>query len=201
MNKKAPFYIKFLIISLLCLSSCVSGCTTIALPNSVTKDIYPRNSFVQVRQFVKLEGCGLDPKTQKEKCQTAEMKYVSSGAYVFHSEVEDDKSYILTAGHSCQNKLPKTQHIGGFKVINKGSRFKVVDLNGTQHDAYVININTRFDLCLMSVSDVHTRPPALKVAKNEPRRGEVVINLAAPHGLFWSGTVLIFQGNIFRVSQ
>jgi len=194
MNKKAPFYIKFLIISLLCLSSCVSGCTTISLTSETPQDIYPRNSFVQVRQFIKLEGCGLDPKTQKERCQSAEMKYVSSGAYVFHSEVEDDKSYILTAGHSCQNKLPKTQTIAGFKVFNKGSRFKVVDLDGTQHDAHVVNINTRFDLCLMSVSDVHTKPLTLRVAQNEPRRGEVVTNLAAPHGLFWSGTVLIFQG-------
>jgi hypothetical protein len=141
-----------------------SGCTTIKL-NQPNKEIYPRHSFVQVRQFVKLEGCGLDPNTQKEKCQTAEMRYVSSGAYVFHSEVEEGKSYVLTAGHSCQNKLPPKQNIGGFKVINKGSQFKVVDLNGSQHDAVVININTRFDLCLMRVSDVHRRTADLKSSR------------------------------------
>ena len=194
MIKKTPFYVKFLIIWLFCITSCVSGCTTIKINNSQNKEIYPRHSFVQVRQFVKLEGCGLKKGTNEPKCQTAEMKYVSSGAYVFHSEVEEGKSYILTAGHSCQNKLPPVQNIEGFKIVNKGSRFKVVGLNGSQHDAVVININTRFDLCLMSVSDVHRKPPILKIADKEPLRGEEVINMAAPHGLFWSGTVLIFKG-------
>ena len=194
MMKKTPFYVKFLIIWLFCITSCVSGCTTIKINNSQNKEIYPRHSFVQVRQFVKLEGCGLKKGTNEPKCQTAEMKYVSSGAYVFHSEVEEGKSYILTAGHSCQNKLPPVQNIEGFKIVNKGSRFKVVGLNGSQHDAVVVNINTRFDLCLMSVSDVHRKPPILKIADKEPLRGEEVINMAAPHGLFWSGTVLIFKG-------
>ncbi len=194
MMKKTPFYVKFLIIWLFCITSCVSGCSTIKINNSQNKEIYPRHPFVQVRQFVKLEGCGLKKGTNEPKCQTAEMKYVSSGAYVFHSEVEEGKSYILTAGHSCQNKLPPVQNIEGFKIVNKGSRFKVVGLNGSQHDAVVININTRFDLCLMSVSDVHRKPPILKIADKEPLRGEEVINMAAPHGLFWSGTVLIFKG-------
>jgi S1-C subfamily serine protease len=193
MQKKTPFYVKFLIICLLGLSSCVSGCKTTTLTN-VEDELLPRQSFVQVRQFVKLEGCGIDQETKKERCQTAEMSYVSSGAYVFHSQVEEGKSYILTAGHSCQNKLPPRQNVAGFKIVNKGSRFKVVNLDGSQHDAQVININSRFDLCLMVVSDVHTHPPILRVAKSEPRKGESVINLAAPHGLFWAGTVLIFEG-------
>ena len=34
----------------------------------------------------------------------------------------------------------------------------------------------------------------LKVADKEPKRGETVTNMAAPHGLFWPGTVLIFKG-------
>ena len=194
MNKKTPFYLKFLIIWLFCISSCVSGCTTIKINGEQNKEIFPRHSFVQVRQFIKLEGCGLDKETKKKRCQTAEMKYVSSGAYVFHSQVDDGSSYILTAGHSCQNKIPDKQNIEGFNVKNKGSRFKVVGLNGSQHDGEVININTRFDLCLMRVLDVHKKPPVLKIAKKEPTRGELAYNLAAPHGLFWSGTVLIFQG-------
>ena len=65
MNKKTPFYLKFLLILLFSLTSCVSGCTTIKLSQH-NKEIYPRHSFVQVRQFVKLEGCGLDPNTKKE---------------------------------------------------------------------------------------------------------------------------------------
>jgi S1-C subfamily serine protease len=90
--------------------------------------------------------------------------------------------------------LPSSQNVDGFRIVNKGSRFIVVGLNGDQHDAKVISINKRFDLCLMQVSDVYQNPPVLKVAEKEPARGEIVVNMAAPHGLFWSGTVLIFRG-------
>ena len=131
MNKKPSLYVKFLIFLLFSLSSCASGCATINISNTVEEKI-PRHSFVQVRQFVKLEGCGLDKETGKEKCQTAEMRYVSSGAYVFHSEVEQATSYIVTAGHSCQNSLPSSQNVDGFRIVNKGSRFIVVGLNGDQ---------------------------------------------------------------------
>ena len=194
MHKKTSFYVKFLIIVLLCLSSCVSGCTTIKITSGEKQEILPRQAFVQIQQSVELEGCGVDPLTKEKKCQKAVMRYVSSGSYVFHSEVSQGSSYVLTAGHSCQSKIPKEQDIDGFKVINRGSKFKVVDLNGSQHDAIVVDINNRFDLCLLQVSDVFTNPPTLKVAEKEPRRGETVSNMAAPHGLYWAGTVLIFKG-------
>tara|TARA_R100000008_G_C3582731_1_gene169749 strand:+ start:1174 stop:2019 length:846 start_codon:yes stop_codon:yes gene_type:complete len=179
---------------MLCITSCVSGCTTIKITNGEKQEILPRQSFVQIQQSVELEGCGIDAETKEKRCQTAVMRYVSSGAYVFHSEVTQGFSYVLTAGHSCQSKIPKEQDIEGFKVLNKGSTFKAVDLNGFKHDAEVIDINNRFDLCLLRVSDVLMSPPVLKVADKEPKRGETVTNMAAPHGLYWPGTVLIFKG-------
>ena len=194
MIKKTSFYVKFLIIGLLCLSSCVSGCTTINITKGQKQEILPRHAFVQIQQSIELEGCGIEEETKEKKCQKAVMRYVSSGSYVFHSEVTQGISYVLTAGHSCQNRIPKEQDVEGFKILNKGSTFKVVDLNGFQHDATVIDINKRFDLCLLQVSDVYQNPPVLKVAEKEPKRGETVTNMAAPHGLYWSGTVLIFKG-------
>jgi S1-C subfamily serine protease len=194
MHKKTSFYVKFLIIVILSLSSCVSGCTTIKVSNGEKQEILPRKSFVQIQQSVELEGCGLDEKTKEKKCQKAVMRYVSSGAYVFHSEVSQGFSYVVTAGHSCQSSVPKKQLIDGYMVVNKGSTFKAVDLNGFGHDAQVVDINNRFDLCLLRISDVLTTPPVLKIAEKEPARGETVINMAAPHGLFWPGTVLIFKG-------
>jgi S1-C subfamily serine protease len=195
MVKKTSIYVKFLIIVSLCLSSCVSGCTTLRVKNqNKEKEILPRKAFVQVQQAVELEGCGIAEESGEKKCQKAVMRYVSSGAYVFHSEVSLDSSYVLTAGHSCQNKVPKEQNIDGFKIMNKGSTFNVVDLSGFKHRAEVVEINTRFDLCLLRVSDVLIKPPSLKIADKEPRRGETVMNMAAPHGLYWAGTVLIFRG-------
>ena len=194
MIKKSPIYVKFLILSLLLLTSCVSGCVTVNNKEPVSEEILPRHSFVQIQHSVEVQGCGINPETKEEKCQKAVMQYVSSGAYVFHSEVSQGTSYVLTAGHSCEAKFPKTQIIDGFRVENKGSKFKTVDLNGFKHEAKVIMINRRFDLCLLRVSDVLTNPPILRVAEKEPKRGETVTNMAAPHGLFWPGTVLIFKG-------
>jgi S1-C subfamily serine protease len=194
MIKKSPIYVKFLILSLLLLTSCVSGCAITSEKESNSPEILPRKAFVQIQHSVEVEGCGVDPVTKNERCQKAVMQYVSSGAYVFHSEVSQGTSYVLTAGHSCESKFPKTQIIEGFRVENKGSKFKTVDLNGFRHEAKVIMINKRFDLCLLQVSNVITNPPVLKVADKEPQRGETVTNMAAPHGLFWSGTVLIFKG-------
>ena len=194
MIKKSPIYVKFLILSLLLLTSCVSGCVTINNDAVNNKEILPRQSFVQIQHSVQIEGCGIDPDTKKERCQKAVMQYVSSGAYVFHSEVSQGTSYVLTAGHSCESKVPKTQMVQGYRVENKGSKFKTVDLNGFSHEAEVIMVNGRFDLCLLRVSNVLMNPPVLKLADKEPRRGETVTNMAAPHGLYWPGTVLIFKG-------
>jgi len=194
MFKKSPIYVKFLILSLLLLTSCVSGCVTINNKPNDSEEILPRHSFVQVQQSVEVEGCGIDADTKEKKCQKAVMQYVSSGAYVFHSEVSQGTSYVLTAGHSCESKIPKTQIVDGFRIENKGSKFKAVDLNGFSHEADVILVNRRFDLCLLRVSNVLMNPPVLKVADKEPKRGETVTNMAAPHGLYWPGTVLIFKG-------
>tara|TARA_B100000214_G_scaffold351423_1_gene305817 strand:- start:206 stop:1018 length:813 start_codon:yes stop_codon:yes gene_type:complete len=167
---------------------------TITNKPSGSEEILPRHAFVQIQHSIEIEGCGLDSKTGKEKCQKAVMQYVSSGAYVFHSEVSQGTSYVLTAGHSCESKIPKTQMVDGFRIENKGSKFKTVDLNGFKHEAIVIMVNRRFDLCLLQVSNVLMNPPVLELAKKEPKRGETVTNMAAPHGLFWPGTVLVFKG-------
>ena len=194
MIKKSPIYVKFLILSLLLLTSCVSGCVTANNKTPSSEEILPRHAFVQIQHSVEVEGCGLDASTGEEKCQKAVMQYVSSGAYVFHSEVSQGISYVLTAGHSCESKFPKSQIIDGFRVQSKGSTFKTRDINGFQHEAEVILINRRFDLCLLQVSNVLMDPPVLQLANKEPKRGETVTNMAAPHGLFWPGTVLIFKG-------
>mgnify|MGYP003148231793 CR=1 FL=1 len=194
MHKKTSLYVKFLIVSMFCLTSCVSGCASSSLNAGAEKEILPRHSFVQIRHAVELEGCGLDPISKEKRYKKAVMRYVSSGSFVFHSEVSRGVSYVLTAGHSCKNRFPKKQNINGFEVNNKGSKFVAVSLNGFKHPAEVVQINERFDLCLMRVKDVFRNPPVMKLADKEPTRGETVSNMAAPHGLFWMNTVLIFKG-------
>ena len=189
---------KYSIYALFCLSvtfitSCTSGCATLSSSEIVSQRL-PREAFVQVQQAVELEGCGLDPETKEEKCQKVTMRSVSSGAYVFISEVADDIAYVMTAGHSCTSKSPKEQMVDGFKIRNLGSSFKVVDLDGSEHEGKVVNVTTRYDLCLLKVHNVLIKPPILRLAPKAPRIGEEVTNMAAPHGLYWPNAVLIFKG-------
>ena len=110
MNEKHPIYVKFLTVSLLFFVSCVNGCATsdiISTPKIINK--FPREAFTQVRQEVELEGCGLNKETGMSECQGAIMKYVSSGAYIFRSEISESIYYVLTAGHSCKNNIPSVQ--------------------------------------------------------------------------------------------
>jgi S1-C subfamily serine protease len=192
MMKKYPIYALFC-LSVALITSCTSGCVTLSSSGTVQNRL-PREAFVQVQQAVELEGCGLDPETKEEKCQQVTMRSVSSGAYVFISEVADDVAYVLTAGHSCTNRSPKEQMVDGFKIRNLGSAFKIVDLDGSEHEGEVVHVTTRYDLCLLKVYNVLIKPPVLRPASRPPQPGEEVINLAAPHGLYWTNTVLIFKG-------
>ena len=192
MMKKYPIYALFC-LSVTFITSCTSGCVT-SSSSGIVENKLPREAFVQVRQAVELEGCGLDPETKEEKCQQVTMRSVSSGAYVFISEVADDVAYVLTAGHSCASKTPKEQMVDGYKIKKIGSSFSIVDLNGSKHKGDVVYVTTRYDLCLLRVHNVLRKPPVLKPASGPPQPGEEAINLAAPHGLYWTNTVLIFKG-------
>jgi len=195
MNEKHPIYVKFLTVSLLFFISCVNGCATsdiISTPKIINK--FPREAFTQVRQEVELEGCGLNKETGMSECQGAIMKYVSSGAYIFRSEISESIYYVLTAGHSCKNNIPSVRRVGDIIIKKKKSTFTVVGLNGIPHRGEVVKTNDRFDLCLMKVHDIYKAPPVLKISKLPPEPGDMVKNMAAPHGLFWRDTVLLFQG-------
>jgi len=194
MKKISPTYVKFLIILMCFTTSCVSGCASLSVFPVSNDDIFPRSSFVQIRQSIELRACEENEEIKKSNCKSAVMKYVSSGAYVFHSEVESGTSYALTAGHSCKSSVPKRQKVGEVIVERKDSIFTAVDISGNQHKAEVVSTNSRFDLCLVRVHGVNNKPPVLRVAKSEPKIGEETYNMAAPHGLYWRGAVLLFRG-------
>ena len=183
MIKKYPICVLFCLLVTF-ITSCASGCVSINSSGGLSKKL-PREAFVQVQQAVGLEACGLDITTKEEKCQKVTMRSVSSGAYVFISEVVEDVAYVLTAGHSCARKSPKEQMVNGFKIKNLGSSFTIVDLDGSKHKGEVVKLTTRYDLCLLRVHNILKKPPILSPARTAPLIGEVVTNMAAPHGLYW----------------
>ena len=174
-------------------ASCAGAC---ASTSKIKPDRhnFPVRSFVQIRTETLWQGCELDEKTKKEKCQKAVMRAVSSGSFIAHSEVDNSVSYVLTAGHSCASTYKPKKVISDVTVTHLGQRFTVVDFNGIQHQAKVISIDKRFDTCLLSVQNVFIKPPVLRVAPNEPKRGELCYNMAAPHGIVSPRMILTFDG-------
>jgi len=174
-------------------ASCTGACASTPSTSQHSYN-FPVKSFVQIRQETLWQGCEMDDTTKKEKCQKAVMRAVSSGAWVAHSEVESGISYVLTAGHSCKSTYKKETTIEGVRVTHLGQKFTVVDFYGNKHNGTVISIEKKYDTCLLSVSNVFVRPPVLRVATDNPKRGEKYYNMAAPHGIFAPKMVLTFDG-------
>ena len=88
----------------------------------------------------------------------------------------------------------KERKIDSVVVTHLGQKFTIVDYNGFQYNADVVAIDKRFDLCLLRVNTVLTKPPVLKISKDRPKRGQLAYNMAAPHGIVFPRMVMTFDG-------
>ena len=181
--------------TLLCITaaSC-TGCWSMISKTKSVRHKFPVKSFVQISQETLWQGCELDKETKKEKCQKAVMRASSSGAWVSHSEVDNSISYVLTAGHSCKSTYKPPTTIASVKVTHLGQKFTIIDFNGFKYSGSVVATEKTFDTCLLSASNVYIKPPILRVAAEEPKRGELFYNMAAPHGIVSPRMVLTFDG-------
>ncbi len=174
-------------------ASCSGACTSYHSKAKPLAHNFPVKSFIQLRSDTLWKGCELG-KDNKVECQNAKSRAVSSGSFIKHSEVSSDVSYVLSAGHSCRSTFIKERKIDSVVVTHLGQKFTVVDYNGFQYNADVVAIDKRFDLCLLRVNTVLTKPPTLKVAKDRPKRGQLAYNMAAPHGIVFPRMVMTFDG-------
>ena len=174
-------------------ASCSGACTSYHNKAKPLRHNFPVKSFVQLRSDTLWKGCELG-KDNKVECQNAKSRAVSSGSFIKHIEVASDVSNVLSAGHSCRSTFMKERKIDSVVVTHLGQKFTIVDYNGFQYNADVVAIDKRFDLCLLRVNTVLTKPPTLKVAKHRPKRGQLAYNMAAPHGIVFPRMVMTFDG-------
>ena len=155
----------------------------------------PRQSFMLVKNSMVLEGCVLpNDKGEKEECNKASWTATSSGMVVLHSEITPDISYVLTAGHSCEERKFPKRVIDGVEIKKLKTNYEVVSYHGRKHQAVVVAMDKRWDLCLLQVKGVSRNIKAVPIAEEGPKRGVKYYNLAAPRGLFARGMVLTFEG-------
>ena len=153
----------------------------------------PKQSFFKFQVAQAVEAC-MKTKDGKRSCTVGVVRHTSSGAFVGVSEVNNDIAYGLTAGHSCEDKFAKrSSDAVSFKVVS--ADYVTLMFNGKLRSAEIISYDTKADLCLLRIKGFNgKRPPYLKIAKDFPKWGERVYNMAAPRGIFNPGMLLLFEG-------
>ena len=169
-----------------------TSCTTISC-NSVpwgggdsARDILPRTSFVKIEKVLKLKVCNPE---DLEECFNQTL--VSSGSG-FVVKNDQDGSYIMTAGHVCDD----SDVIRQFQRPNitiVGNKFLAIDIDKNYHNAKTIKFTMCEDMCIAYVPGLFR--PAVKIAVAEPLQGDEVLNLAAPLGVFDTQMIPILHGH------
>ena len=157
----------------------------------------PRQSFVllKVTTTVELKDC-IEPtnmcQSNKAYPETWDPTMVHKGSGLVISHV-DDNSYIITAAHVCKNKVPKRVTIDGLKyTVNVNRKIEVFDYSGNNHITEVVHYDHHHDMCILKSKGVWGQ--AITVASHMPERGDRVLNLAAPYGIYSPKMVLTFEG-------
>jgi S1-C subfamily serine protease len=185
----------FLLLLYAVAGGCSGACASTPSGSNHSHYEAPVTSFIQLRNETLLKACQNDEKG-KEVCVSGGSLSVSSGVFVYVSDLDASTSYVLTAGHSCKSTKSAKRVIGLTTISFVKQEFKIVDYYGRRHLATVVRKNERFDLCLLMVQNLplpESTPP-VKVAKKEPKVGDFVFNMAAPHGIVFPKALLIYHG-------
>jgi S1-C subfamily serine protease len=170
---------KLTILLLLFVALLVTSCTYI--PNY--KNILPRDSFVKLEKELIVKAC-----TPEEGCAVYPFAAVGSGAVIQNTT---KGVYVLTAAHVCDESDNKSQfsHIPDAEFI---INFYAVSLKGVRKPVKVVNFVLEHDVCILWVKNLFLKP--INISPSEPEPGDVVLNIAAPLGIFSYDMVPIFKG-------
>ena len=180
---------------LFCTSGCASSYYSYKKVATPVEEMLPRKSFALIQNSIEMEACLKKNESNEKICHTGKVGTTSSGMFVARSEVDEDVSYVLTAGHSCDTKTFRERFTNtGVETKVLGHQMSVVTYYGKKYPATIVKIEPQYDMCLLQVHGIMHHPRPVKVSKNPPRKGQRVYNLAAPLGIFSPRTVLTFIG-------
>ena len=145
---------------------------------------FPRDSFIYVRQMVTIKVCAPG---KPFECKDRRSGISGSGSIV---KVTPTGSYVLTAEHVCRSRTLK-KATSGRKV--KSREFLAIDLEEKRYDLKIMATDVRSDLCLVFAEGLISRK-AIPIARNAPKPGDRVHNVAAPQGVFTRDMVPLFSG-------
>ena len=155
--------------------------------------IYPRESFVFIKKIDVFFSC------KENYCRIVGKSLITgSGSIVGHSK---KYSYILTADHVVRSMaIPFHHHLRIRSEKKKGNKIKtmsrilVFSFDGKSRLLEkIVSYNKEHDLALLKVKKIKFK--ALKMAREEPKVGDKLYNIAAPHRMFAKGMVPFYHGH------
>ena len=179
MKKKiSVFFLILLTTSLFC-NAC--SCSSANLKYTATaSDILPRTSFVHIKKRLSISRCFED------RCAIMNFDSAASG---FIMKVVSDGSFIITAAHVCTDAAPIK-----FQTDKIHSRYRVYRLDGEKYTAKVLTYDVDIDVCLIFAKDLTNDVRAVRIAREKPKPGDRIYNIAAPRGLFQPNAAPILEG-------
>lgn len=164
------------LILMFCLTSC-------AMRHNVDyKKILPRQSFVKLEKELIIRSCS------EGSCMERDFSAVASGVVI---QNRPEGSYVLTAAHVCDERETKKE-IEADPSSELKIDFYVVTLDLKRKPVRIVKFDNRHDVCLVWVKDLFE--PQVTIAPRAPVPGDLVLNIAAPLGVFSKNMVPIFQG-------
>ncbi len=113
---------------------------------------------------------------------------VASGVII---QNRPEGSYVLTAAHVCDERETKKEIEADPKSDLKIA-FYVVTLDLKRKPVRIVKFDNRHDVCLVWVDNLFE--PQVTISPKSPEPGDLVLNIAAPLGVFSKNMVPIFQG-------
>ncbi len=132
-----------------------------------------RESFV----YIKTQSMEAHELCENETCPLRIVSSSGSGSVIGHSK---GKTYILTAGHVCE------QPEGSVAIAI------AVDGSGNVHEVKSSKYSNDPDLCVMKSEGIWGLP--LKISDDEVEYGDKALAMSAPNGIFSANMVPLFEG-------
>ena len=102
---------------------------------------------------------------------------------------------VLTAAHVCSPE-DYSPTIKSFEKYGARIDKKIIAMNffGSVANFEIEKIDKDIDICVLKTRSIWEFTPTIKISKSKPKRGQKIYIMGAPHGIFWPGTVLFFDG-------
>lgn len=162
------------------------GCTIKNTEEERVKSL-PTQNFVFIEQEIDIIFC---PTYLPNKCSNKTIEVNGSGVFVGRN-IEEEKSYILTAEHICKEpEDPKPEAFLNQSIL--ATRMIVNDSYGDKYKARVVRTDAETDLCLLEIDMIAPEP--VLVAQEDPFQHDKIWNIAAPTAIWDPTSVIIFDG-------